>query len=186
LLVETDPEAARQWVREACTGGEDGVIAAMHEYLKLLEQMREKDETEFSADIVGPSGNKVGAWKAFVCRTLEDLLKHRSLDENDVAMIENGISLDIWPIAYLSAITVWKDEEDKGAGSAGLADFVRQAVQIGCRFGIVRIGWSESSPMEKNRHFYKKNGWAELFRDGENGVPIEEPLSFLRMPDNIP
>lgn len=154
----------------------------MREYPEVLGQNHKKDEAEFSAEIVGPLGNKIGEWKAFVCRNLEDLLKHRSLDSNDVAMIERGIGLDIWPIAYLSTITVSEDEENKGAGSSGLTDFVGQAAQIGCRFGIVRIGWSESSQMKKNRHFYKKNGWTELFRDGENGIPIEEPLSFFRMP----
>lgn len=134
----------------------------------------------FAGHILGQDGQKFGFWHARVCNKLAEFVQHFPYAEASISAIQSKRA-EIWPLAFLNQIEVDEDHRNKGLGKIGLMDFLAEAEKRKCHIAMVRIGWSESSAMEKNLHFYKSNGWKELFQNDSNGVPIELPLSYYAL-----
>jgi hypothetical protein len=132
---------------------------------------------KLEGEIIAPTGEKRGEWTAHICNDAHYLCRHLNLSPDEITLVEK-IHPEVWPLAYLNSITVSEKHRDSNFGSVGLASFLAMAVEHNCRIALVRIGWSESSPMAKNLHFYLKNGWTELFSKDSNSTPIDLPLSF--------
>ena len=145
--------------------------------LKILTAPTIIHPGKFKGEITASTGEKRGQWTAHICNDAHGLCKHINLSPDEIALVEK-IHREVWPLAFLNSIAVSEDHWDSNLGSVGLADFLAKAVEYGCRIALVRIGWSASSPMEKNLYFYLKNGWKELFEKDSAGVPISLPLSF--------
>jgi hypothetical protein len=138
----------------------------------------------FEGEIIAPTGERRGEWTAHICNDAPDLCRHLDLSPDVIAMIEK-IHPEVWPLAFLNSITVSEDHRDSNFGSKGLIDFIAAAVDHNCQIALVRIGWSVDSPMEKNLHFYLKNGWNELFEKNSKGVPSTLALSFYDLSSGL-
>lgn len=133
--------------------------------------------SRFAGDIFRPDGKTVGQWIAHICEDPVELRQQLALSDEEIAKI-NSVDHEVWPLAFLNGIKVDENQRGNGYGTNGLAEFLTQATTRGCRIALLRIGWDDKSPMERNFLFYQKNGWRELFAKDSRGLPIGEPLSF--------
>lgn len=145
--------------------------------LSFLRSSKQDLPGKRRGNIASDSGEVVGHWIGHICNDSTDLVNQIHLNAETISMIESARS-SIWPLAYLNWIEVSDSERNANYGSKGLRDFLRMSSAANCQIALTSIGWSDASPMEKNLHFYRKNGRKELFALDANGVPIEPYLSF--------
>jgi hypothetical protein len=137
------------------------------------------DPREISGIITDNSGEHVGEWKAFICEDENALWKYIHLRKPDLEKVCVHTKHQ-WPLAYLSHIIVYERFSNMGHGSNGLRQFQQVASTKKCRFALARIGW-EDEDMEKNIHFYQRNGWTNLFSINSDGMPFELPLTLTEI-----
>ena len=153
--------------------------------LSILNMPTKKEKELFCEMIVNDAEKQVGSWNAYLCKTMDELLKRlHTMERDSISIMIDRIPHDqIWPLAYLHEIEINEDVQRRGYGSAGLQRFARQARRRLARTALTKIGWCDPNlddgGMKKNRNFYQKNGWRELFCNDANGLPIGLPLAFL-------
>jgi hypothetical protein len=69
---------------------------------------------------------------------------------------------EVFPIAFLDWIEIWKDQQGRKLGTKGLREFIELASVRGARIGYFRIGWNSEEDRLRKLKWYKRHGWMEL------------------------
>jgi GNAT superfamily N-acetyltransferase len=96
----------------------------------------------------------------------------------------------LWPLAIIGSIEVWRGHRGRGAGTAALMEFMKEAQHLGAKLVLLKVGHFDGSTESGRTHarrlaaWYERNGFCLMVAGGVQDA-VADPLRTISCPEML-